>query len=292
MAKPGQLQQVASDRLENRQIEKDRAEKDAMSGIHDRVSAQFGAAAAAYTTSLVHADPEALRQVVELSKPRPTDRALDIATGAGHTALALAPHVAEVVAYDMTEPMLRETARNATARGLANVTTRQGIAESLPFADASFDIVTVRQAPHHFADVRAAVREMARVAKPGARVVIVDSASPEDPSLGRQWNHIEKLRDPSHVRNYTPSEWRTMIADAGLRVTFEKSSFATENGRPMDFAAWVARMKTPPAAVDELTRLFRSASPELAAALRIEIADDGAISFCVPLVTLAAIRER
>ncbi|MGA9938749.1 MAG: methyltransferase domain-containing protein, partial [Candidatus Acidiferrales bacterium] len=200
--------------------------------------------------------------------------------------------VAEVVAYDMTEPMLRETARNAAARGLANVKTQQGIAEALPFEDASFDIVTVRQAPHHFADVRAAVREMARVAKPGARVVIVDSASPEDASLGRQWNHIEKLRDPSHVRNYTPSEWRAMIADAGLRVTFEETSFATENGGPMDFAAWVARMKTPPAAVEELTRLFRNASPELAAALRIEIADDGAIFFCVPLVTIAATREQ
>ncbi|MGC2506538.1 MAG: methyltransferase domain-containing protein, partial [Candidatus Acidiferrales bacterium] len=209
-----------------------------------------------------------------------------------HTALAVAARVAEVVAYDMTEPMLRETARNAGARGLANVKTQQGIAEALPFEDASFDIVTVRQAPHHFADVRAAVREMARVAKPGARVVIVDSASPEDASLGRQWNHIEKLRDPSHVRNYTPSEWRAMIADAGLRVTFEETSFATENGRPMDFAAWVSRMKTPPAAVEELTRLFRNASPELAAALRIEIADDGAIFFCVPLVTIAATREQ
>src|SRR5579862_4932283 len=154
--------------------------RDDAAEIHERVSAQFGAAASAYTTSKVHADPQALRQVVELARAKPTDRALDIATGAGHTALALAPHVAEVVAYDMTEPMLRETARNAAARGLANIATQQGIAEALPFADASFDIVTARQAPHHFADIRAAIREMARVAKPGARIVIVDSASPED----------------------------------------------------------------------------------------------------------------
>jgi len=263
-------------------------ERDDASGIHDRVSAQFGAAAAAYTTSPVHADPDALRRVVELAKPGSTDRALDIATGAGHTALALAPHVAHVVAYDMTEPMLRETARNAAARGLSNVATQQGIAESLPFAAATFDIVTARQAPHHFADVRAALREMARVAKSGARIVIVDSTSPDDASLARQWNHIEKLRDPSHVRNYTPTEWREMIAAAGLRVTFEEPGFATENGRPMDFAAWVGRMKTPPDVVDELTRLFRAASPELVAALRIEIAPDNAILFCVPLVTLAA----
>ena len=269
---------------------REQIEKDRISRIHDRVSAQFGAAAAAYTTSPVHSDPDALRQLVELAQPHRSDRALDIATGAGHAALALAPRVAEVVAYDMTQPMLRETARNAAARGLANVTTQQGTAESLPFADASFDIVTVRTAPHHFADVRAAIREMARVAKPGARIIVVDSASPEDASLDRQWNHIEKLRDPSHVRNYTPSEWRSMLADAGLRVTFEECSLAMENGRPMDFAAWVRRMNTPPAAVEELTRLFRGASPALAAALRIEIAVDGAIFFSVPLITLAAVR--
>jgi ubiquinone/menaquinone biosynthesis C-methylase UbiE len=267
----------------------EQADKERTSGIHDRVSAQFGAAAAAYTTSPVHSDPDALRQVVELAQPKPTDRALDIATGAGHTALALAPSVAEVLAYDMTQPMLRETARNAAARGLTNVATQQGIAEALPFPSAAFDIVTVRTAPHHFADVRAAIREMARVARPGARIVIVDSASPEDASLDRQWNHIEKLRDPSHVRNYTPSEWRSMLADAGLRVTFEQSSFATENGRPMDFAAWVRRMNTPPAAVDELSGLFRNASPALIEALRIEIAPDG-IFFSVPLITFAALR--
>jgi ubiquinone/menaquinone biosynthesis C-methylase UbiE len=269
---------------------REQIEREEMSRIHDSVSAQFGAAAAAYTTSPVHSDPDALRQVVELAQPRPTDRALDIATGAGHTALALAPRVAQVVAYDMTQPMLRETARNAAARGLANVVTRQGIAESLPFDDASFDIVTVRTAPHHFADIRAAIREMARVAKPGARIVVVDSASPEDASLDRQWNHIETLRDPSHVRNYTPSEWRSMLADAGLRVTFEQASFATENGRPMDFAAWVRRMNTPPAAVEELRRIFHEASPPLAAALHIEIAADAAIFFSVPLITLAAVR--
>jgi ubiquinone/menaquinone biosynthesis C-methylase UbiE len=258
--------------------------------IHERVNAQFGAAAAAYSTSLVHTDPAALRKVVDLASPQPEDVALDIATGAGNTALALAPHVAQVTAYDMTEQMLAETARNAAARGLANVVTRKGTAESLPFRDAAFDIVTVRQAPHHFADVRAAVREMARVAKPGARVIIVDSTTPEADSLDRKWNHIEKLRDSSHVCNYRPSEWRAIVAAAGLRITFEELGFATENGRGMDFASWVGRMNTPPTAVDELTRLFLNASPALAAALRIELEAD-AIRFCVPQITLAALKR-
>ncbi len=255
--------------------------------VHERVQSQFGAAAEAYGTSLVHADASALQHVVELADPKPGDAALDIATGAGHTALALAPRVARVIAYDLTREMLHETRRNAAARGLANVYTQQGPAEKLPFRDASFDIVTVRQAPHHFADVRSAIREMSRVAKPGARIVIVDSTSPEDPALASQWDYIERLRDPSHVRNYPPSQWRAMVADAGLRVVAEEIGFATENGRPMDFAAWTRRINTPPEAVEELSQLFLSATPALADALRIDIVN-GVIGFCVPVVTIAA----
>ena len=260
------------------------------SETHKLVNMQFGAAAAAYSSSLTHRDPDALRRVVELACPKPEHVVLDVATGAGHTALALAPHVREVIAYDMTEQMLAETRRGALARGLTNVRTSQGIAESLPFPDRSFDIVTVRQAPHHYADVRKAIREMARVVKRGGRVVIVDSVSLEDDLLDRQWNHIEKLRDPSHVRNYRPSEWRAFVREAELRVSFEECSYATENGAPMDFAAWVHRMNAPPAIVEEVTRLFREASAGLAAALRIQSVD-GAIFFCVPVMTIAAIRD-
>ena len=260
------------------------------SEIHQRVDAQFGAAAAAYSSSLTHSDSGALSRVVELADPRPEYVVLDVATGAGHTALALAPHVTQVIAYDMTEQMLAETRHNAVARGLTNVLTRQGTAEALPFPDGSFDIVTVRQAPHHYADVRTAVREMARVVKRSGRIVIVDSVSPDDDLLDREWNHIEKLRDPSHVRNYRPREWRAFVREAGLRVIFEECSFATENGGPMDFAAWVHRMNAPPTTVEEVTRLFREASTGLAAALRIQIVDD-AIFFCVPIITIGAIRD-
>jgi ubiquinone/menaquinone biosynthesis C-methylase UbiE len=262
---------------------------DSSAEIHGRVAAQFGAAANAYTVSLTHSDPAALEHVVELARPQPNDIALDIATGAGHTALALASHVAQVIAYDLTEPMLAETSRNAAARGLKNVTTRQGPAESLPFADASFDIVTVRQAPHHFADVRAAVCEMARVARSGARVIVIDSTAPEDQSLAAEWNHIEKLRDASHVRNYRPSEWREIVASAGLKIVAEEVGAASEKGGPMDFAAWVRRINTPPDAAAEVERLFRAASPALAQALRIEVIG-GALYFRVPQFTIAALK--
>jgi len=258
--------------------------------VHGRVQSQFGAAAAAYTTSAGHADAAMLRRVVELAAPQPGDLALDIATGAGHTALALAPHVSSIVAYDITPQMLEETARNAAARSLGNLSTRQGAAENLPFPAASFDIVTVRQAPHHFADVRRAVCEMARVARPGGRVIVVDSRAPDDDELDRQFNHIEKLRDPSHVRNYRPHQWREFIAAAGLTLIAEELDFYTEHGRGMDFDAWTRRMKTPPAQVAELARLFRGASPALVDALRIEL-DGDRIAFCVPQITLAAVKQ-
>ena len=257
--------------------------------INSRVQEQFGRAAAGYTQSRVHSDPAALAKIVTLAQVHPGDVALDVATGAGHVAIALARWISRVTAYDLTEEMLQETMRNAEARGLSNITARRGKAENLPFADASFDIVAVRQAPHHFADVRSAVQEMARVAKTGARIVIVDSYSPEDPVLDRQWNHIEKLRDPSHVRNYSLREWREMVCAAGLSITFEEVDYCTVNGGPMNFAEWTHRMKTPPSAVAELRCLFDTASEELRELLRVERAD-GEIRFCVPEITIVALR--
>src|ERR1700728_2564890 len=128
--------------------------------VHKSVQAQFGATAAAYSTSAGHGDRIALNTLVAMAAPQSTDQVLDIATGAGHTALAFAPHAREVVAYDLTEAMLAETAKSAERRGLTNVVTRRGPAEQLPFPDSTFDIVTVRLASHHFADNVAAVREM------------------------------------------------------------------------------------------------------------------------------------
>lgn len=254
--------------------------------IHRAVQAQFGPAATAYGTSAGHGDPEQLAELVRLAEPRPTDLALDIATGAGHVALAFAPHVAHVVAYDLTPQMLEETERRAAARGLGNVRVREGAAEALPFDDATFDIVAVRLAPHHFADIQCAVHEMARVAKPGARVVVADTTVPEDDELDREINHIETLRDPSHVRDYRPSEWTTILERAGLHVVHCAVDSYTEGGR-MRFSDWTSRMRTPPPVVAELETLFRTASPLLAHALDIRV-DGASITFCLPKVTLAA----
>ncbi|HEY2385400.1 MAG TPA: class I SAM-dependent methyltransferase [Candidatus Binatia bacterium] len=253
---------------------------------YERVQAAFGPNAAKYTTSPGHADAEALARLVARLAPRPTDHVLDIGTGAGHTALAFAPLVARVVAYDLTHAMLEEVRRNAEGRGLTNVTVYQGAAESLPFANASFDLVTCRLTTHHFAALARAVGEMARVLRPGGRLLVADTTVPEDDELDGAINAIELLRDPSHVRNWRPSEWKRMVADAGLRVVECDLGYYDE-GSGMDFDAWTSRIGTPPAAVAELRRRFVDAPPALVSALRI-VRDNDALRFALPRITLIA----
>jgi ubiquinone/menaquinone biosynthesis C-methylase UbiE len=257
--------------------------------VHESVQAQFGATAAAYSTSAGHGNRTALNTLVGMAGPLSTDRVLDIATGAGHTALAFAPHVHEVVAYDLTEAMLAESAKNARERGLTNLVTRLGPAETLPFDDAEFDIVTVRLASHHFAGNAVAVREMARVAKPGGRVVAVDNYAPEDESLDNQLHNIEKLRDASHVRTYRLSEWRKLLHSAGLTIHREVTDSYSESARGMKFDDWVRRSRTPPERVADLRRIFAEASPAFRELLSMQRDDDG-FWFRLPQVTFIALR--
>lgn len=259
--------------------------------VHRSVQQQFGATAEAYTRSAGHGDATALAFLVSLAQPQSTDAALDIATGAGHTALAFAPHVQQVVAYDLTPAMLAETAKTAAQRGLANVTTQQGPAEELPFPDESFDIVTVRLASHHFADNPRAVGEMARVTRTGGRVIAVDNYGPEDIALDDQLQHIEKLRDASHVRSYRLSVWRATLQQAGLRIEQEITDRYSESPRGMDFDDWVRRSKTPPDRVAELRGLFLGASRNLRDLLTIDV-DGASIWFRLPQVTFLARKQR
>ncbi len=140
--------------------------------------------------------------------------ALDVATGGGHVARRLREAGLLVVTADPAPGMQPDVVCRA---------------EALPFADASFDIAVTRVAAHHFADVRAAVRELARVARAG--VLVVDTLY-----QGETGEQAERLRDPSHVRNYSETEWRSFLADAGL-VVEEVRVFEV----PIDLDDWLAR---------------------------------------------------
>jgi SAM-dependent methyltransferase len=148
----------------------------------------------------------------------PRARVLDIACGAGHTGLHLAERGHSVTCADLSPAMLERVHEAAAARNLV-IETRQHAAESMPYADGSFDLVTCRVAPHHFSSPAQFVGEAARVLRAGGWFLLIDGTIPDDePDAGEWLNRVEKLRDPSHVRLIAPAEWCRLCADAGLHV--------------------------------------------------------------------------
>ncbi len=178
----------------------------------------FGERAALYTTSACNTDPQVLQRVVELCAPQPHWSVLDIATGTGHTALALAPHVASVIGIDLTPEMLTEAERLQAERSVTNVHFRTSDVHHLPFADDAFDLVTCRRAAHHFSDIGQALREMRRVLRRDGRLVIDDRSVPEDDFVDACMNALDRLHDESHVRQYRPNEWRHMLGVQGFVI--------------------------------------------------------------------------
>ena len=168
-----------------------------------------------YRTSLTHSTGDDLDAVVELCNPHAGVKVLDVATGGGHVARRLREAGSTVVTVDPAPGMQADTTAPA---------------EDLPFADGSFDAVVCRLAAHHFADVIAAVKEMARVAK--HRVVICDNTFVSESS-----EEADRVRDPSHVRNYSQPEWHSFFELAGLELADERYL-----ERPLEIEPWLARV--------------------------------------------------
>jgi len=166
-----------------------------------------------YRDSAAHREGPDLDLLVEWARGART--ALDVATGGGHVARRLREEGIEVVTTDAAPGMLPD------------VITR---AEHLPFAEGSFDVVVSRVAHHHFDDPSAATQEMARVSRD--LVLVVDNLFMSDEA-----EEADKIRDPSHVRNYSDPEWRAMFEDAGLEVE-EVQHF----DKPIELQPWLDRV--------------------------------------------------
>ncbi len=148
----------------------------------------------------------------------PGAKALDVATGGGHTAAFLASRGCDVIAADISPAMLENARRLASERGYA-LETQLHEAERLPYADGAFALVSCRVAAHHFSDPAAFVHEVARVLKPGGYLLLIDGSVPDGEAEAEEWTHrVEKLRDPSHARFLTPGRWKALCSDAGLTV--------------------------------------------------------------------------
>jgi ubiquinone/menaquinone biosynthesis C-methylase UbiE len=244
------------------------------------VQQQFGAHAASYATSPVHAKGASLGRLIELVKPQPHWQGLDVATGAGHTAIAFAPYLAGVIASDLTDEMLQETAKLAASRGCHNVQTARADAEALPFPDSHFDLVTCRIAAHHFAGVPTFVAEVWRVLRRGGTLALVDNVAPDaettpgfsDAELQQAalaYNAFEKLRDPSHARCLTMVEWSEALVKGGFTL-LHKERLA----KGMQFTAWAERMGCDAATIERLRAMLNDAPPALKAFLNPQWQDN------------------
>jgi ubiquinone/menaquinone biosynthesis C-methylase UbiE len=218
---------------------------------HDLAATQFGAAAAHYLTSSVHASGADLDRLTNLAGSDVSD-VLDLGCGAGHASYALARAGARrVVAYDLSPQMLDVVATEAARRGHAQIETCVGPAEHLAFADASFDMVVTRYSAHHWLDVPGALWEVARILKTGGKFLVIDVIAPESPLMDTVLQTVELLRDVSHVRDYRESEWHAMLEAANF-----SNSRAERWKLPMEFKSWVARIGTSPPRIEALKHVF------------------------------------
>jgi ubiquinone/menaquinone biosynthesis C-methylase UbiE len=252
-----------------------------------RVQAGFARAADHYVASAILAEGAELARMLELAQLRGGERVLDVATGGGHTALAFAAHVGEVVASDLTPAMLAAARRHVAQRGAGNVRFEVADAEALPFQDGEFDLVTARFAPHHFPQPAAFLSESARVLRPGGRLIMFDNMAPEDPELDAFVNRLEAWRDPGHVRSHRCSEWQTMMTAAGFTV--EAADPLVRKLYP--YEDWTARQSMPSEDRDALERWLLEAPPRCAEFFRLTVEHGRVVSLEATFGLIAASRE-
>lgn len=233
--------------------------------IQSAAAAQFDQQSANYGTGHILAQTADLEAALPHLALPANAHVLDVAAGGGHCGLFFAARGARVVLGDLAPKMLAGAAKLAAERGLA-VETREFPAEAIPFADATFDLVTSRVAPHHFSAPDAFIGETARVLKPGGFFLLIDGSIADDEPEAEAWIHrVEKWRDPSHHRFWTPRAWRRWCEASGLQVThstlhpFKQPDlewyFRTAATSPENQALVRGAIRTAPPAVREFFRL-------------------------------------
>lgn len=227
------------------------------------VRRQFSRRAAAYARSESHAQDRDLELLIGGLRLRYDDRVLDVATGTGFTAFAVAEIAQHVVGLDLTLGMLLEARKLAPAGAIHWVV---GDAGAVPFADGTFDAVTVRRAPHHFPHLEFAIREMLRALRPGGRIGIVDQVPPGEEAGRALMERLEKLRDQAHAEAYTAARWRALVERLGVVV-----SFSDVVERTMTFEAWLDLAGTDASRRQAVMDALASSS----VGARAQIGDDG-----------------
>ncbi len=231
----------------------------------------------AYLNSHVHAQGAEFAKIQSLLTAYNLRHVLDLGCGGGHVSYQIAPMVQSVIAYDLTPEMCDLVAAEAKNRNLHNIKTMIGAAEQLAFEDDAFDAVISRFSAHHWQNISQAMQEIYRVTRPEGKVILIDILGSSNPLLNNFLQTIETIRDPSHVKNYSLSEWLFFAESIGFTVeTIEKQSLS------LNFDSWTARMNTPPVNVQVLRTLQHRCADSIKRYYQID--NNG--NFCSPMMVL------
>lgn len=235
-----------------------------------QVQDQFSRTAESYVASFSHRTGSDLDRLIELGEWDGSQQALDVATGGGHTALAVAPHVAQITVTDLTPRMLEKAREFLLAQGVTNAVFVEADAEHLPFPDATFDRVTCRIAAHHFPHIERFVHEVTRMLKSGGLFLLIDCLAPSNPELDAFDNRVEKWRDPSHGRSFTVEEWEAFLKQAGLSIEHREFFRKTH-----DFDDWTTRSQMPSEEKAQLARFILDSDQHIRDYFEVQTGPDG-----------------
>ena len=262
-------------------MEKKTEDKNALDVKQSASAAQFNRQSDRYGKSHILADTQDVEQGLRGVLPPSGGTALDVATGGGHTALWLARHGWKVTAGDIAPRML-ENAQKLCAEAGFRIESRLFPAEEMPFADGSFDLITVRVAPHHFSSPQKFVQEAARVLRPGGHFLLIDGTVPDDDPETDEWlHHVEKWRDPSHGRFLSRKAWQDLAKEAGLKVVRSE----LHPRKQPDLSWYFETAATPKENRQKVLEAVAKASDHVRAALRLGN-EEGKIVWWWPMLTL------
>lgn len=239
-----------------------------MTTQHEINQKQYQDKSESYLKSAVHAQGVEFEKMQGIIQKYQLKHVLDLGCGGGHVSYQIAPFAEQVTAYDLTAEMVQLVVEQAKQKNLNNIWGQQGAAEQLKFEDEYFDCVISRYSAHHWQNVRQAMSEIFRVVKASGKVILVDILGTQQPILDTFFQSIETIRDPSHVRNYSLSEWTNFAEYAGFQIeTIEKQYL------DLEFKSWVERMQTPSFAIETIRYLQQKVSDQVRNYYQIQ--DDG-----------------
>lgn len=245
---------------------------------------QFTRQAVPFSTAKTIADEKALQLLIDATSAGPKDTVLDVACGGGNVVCAFAQVVQHATGIDMTPAMLERAARMAAEKQLSNVTWDRGDVSSLPYPDGTFSIVVTRFSFHHFPDPLSVLKEMKRVCASGGRVLVVDMHTAAKQAQADEFNRMELLRDPSHVRALHLQELKALFPAAGLPRAREASYELRD-----ELENLLGRSFPNPGDEDRIREIFRTSAGDNRLGIPIRL-EGSQVHYAYPVSVLASKR--